>query len=96
MPLNINVRNGEIHRHESADHDVGNVVRKRLRDLVDGERRKDGNSPFNEAFSFTRDEYELLKRIKPHLFDQNLDPLTRRRYWVEFANSSEGRMFRVK
>lgn len=49
----------------------------------------------NEAFSFTPAEYELLRRIRPDLFDTT-DQRKRRARWVEFAQSSVGRHFRVR
>jgi hypothetical protein len=96
MSTKLGIRDGVIYRQQTADHDTGNAMRRQFRDQLDGERQKDGNSPFNEAFSFTQEEYDILKRLKPHLFDQTLEPQTRLKHWKDFANSSEGRMFRVK
>jgi hypothetical protein len=96
MGIKLGIRDKVIHRHQTADHAVGNAMRRQFRDQLDGERHKDGNSPFNEAFSFTQEEYDILKKLKPHLFDQTLDPQTRLKHWKAFANSSEGRVFRVK
>lgn len=54
----------------------------------------DGNSPWNEAFAFTPEEYARLKAVRPDLFDEQLDPQERVRLWKEFAQSTEGRAFR--
>lgn len=94
MATHLNVRNGLITRLDTADHDIGNAMRQPFRE--NAAKPKDGNSPFNEAFSFTYDEYELLKKLKPELFDEQLDPKTRLDNWKRFANSSEGRMFRIR
>ncbi|WP_209940087.1 hypothetical protein [Ruegeria sp. HKCCE4148] len=86
-----------IVRRDSADLDVGNAMRRQTRDMIGAsDARPDSNSPWNEAFSFTMDEYEILQKLKPELFDTSLDPATRLKHWKTFANSSEGRMFRVK
>lgn len=96
MTTHLKIHDGLITRHDRIDHAEGDKVRRFNRDLVSQGKRRDGNSPFNEAFSFTHDEYELLKKIKPHLFDQSLDPKTRRQHWIDFGNSTEGRCFRVR
>lgn len=48
----------------------------------------------NEAFSMTSEEYALLQRIRPELFDGS--PQDRRRAWIAFGQTSEGRAFRVR
>lgn len=53
-----------------------------------------GFSWANEAFSMTSEEYELLKKIRPDLFDGS--PQDRRKAWVKFGQTSEGRAFRVR
>ncbi len=94
MGTHIDIRNGLITRRDRVDHDPANAMRSQLRQTT--RRRKDGNDPFNEAVSLTMEEYEILKRIKPHLFDHSLDPLTRKKHWITFLNSTEGAMFRVR
>lgn len=85
---------GTIVRRDFADHAPGNIQRVRLRELNNDQRRKDGNDPFNEGFNFTADEWELLKKIRPALFDP--DPVARHKAWKAFAETSEGKMFRIK
>ncbi len=97
MAHSVKVQNGQVVRRDSADIGVGNAMRQRTRDMIGAsDTRPDSNSPWNEAFSFTMDEYEILQKLKPELFDTSLDPATRLKHWKAFANSSEGRMFRVK
>ncbi len=83
-------------RTDTVDHAEGDKVRDVNRDMVGIGKAKDSNSPFNEAWTFTYEEYELLKVIKPHLFDETLDPITRRNHWVAFSHTTEGRSFRVR
>jgi hypothetical protein len=54
----------------------------------------DGNSPWNEAFSFSPETYQLLKKLRPDLFDRSLDPQEKARRWKAWAQTSEGRAFR--
>ena len=54
----------------------------------------DRNSPWNEAFSFTPEQYARLKMLRPDLFDRTLEPQVRRQKWIDFGNSPEGRAFR--
>jgi hypothetical protein len=54
----------------------------------------DGNSPWNEAFSFTPEQYARLKLARPDLFDQELDAAERVKRWKAFAQSTEGKAFR--
>jgi hypothetical protein len=54
----------------------------------------DGNSPWNEAFSFTPEQYARLKAVRPDLFDTQLDAQERVKLWKEFAQTSEGKAFR--
>ena len=56
----------------------------------------DKNSPWNEAFTFTPDEWELLKRVRPDLSPANRDAVARAKAWRLFAQSSVGRAFRVR
>ena len=63
----------------------------RYRDMGGG---KDLASPFNEGFSFTPKQYEILKITRPALFDA--DPQRRLAAWHKFARTSEGRAFRVR
>ena len=56
----------------------------------------DRNSPWNEAFTFTPAEWELLKKMRPDLSPANRDNADRLRRWREFAHSSLGRAFRVR
>jgi hypothetical protein len=57
-------------------------------------RITDGNSPWNEAFSFSPEEYGRLKISRPDLFDPDLSPQDKARLWKEFGQSSIGRVFR--
>ena len=95
MAFELKLTHDTAHRRDYADHAVGDKVRAYNRQLGEGAKR-DSNSPFNEAFTFSDDEYALLKKIKPHLFDLTLDPKTRLDHWKRFANSTEGRAFRVR
>ena len=63
------------------------------RAMADG-KSKDMNNPFNEGFSFTPAEYEMLKKARPHLFDT--DQVQRLKNWKVWAQTSEGRAFRVR
>ncbi len=65
--------------------------RQKYRDMGGG---KDLSSPFNEGFSFTADEYEMLKKTRPELFDA--DPQRRLKNWKTWARTSEGRAFQVR
>lgn len=56
----------------------------------------DGNSPYNEAFSFTQEQYARLKIVRPDLFDTQRSPQERARLWKTFAQTSEGKAFRVR
>lgn len=94
MPTRLNIRNGEIHSHFRVDHAEGDKARRFNRDLVSQGKKKDGNNPFNEAFSFTMEEFHLLKKLNPGLADS--DPIARAKAWRDFANSGIGRHFRVR
>lgn len=85
---------GRVVRRDYADHAPGELERARLRAMAEGERRKDGNEPWNEGFHFTADEFELLRKLRPQLFEG--DGETRLRAWKRWARSSEGRAFRVR
>lgn len=54
----------------------------------------DKNSPWNEAFTFTEEQYYRLRRLRPDLFDTTVEPQVRRKRWIAFGNSAEGRAFR--
>ncbi len=69
----------------------GSKHRDTLRAMGGG---KDLASPFNEGFSFTPAEYALLQQTKPELFDA--DPKRRLDNWKAWADSSEGRAFRIR
>lgn len=56
----------------------------------------DGNSPWNEAFSFTPEQYARLRQVRPDLFDNERSPQERAKLWKAFAQTSEGRAFRVR
>lgn len=94
MAFDLKIKNGTITRHDRIDHAIGDRERALIRDAATAKR--DGNSPWNEAVTLTYDEYELLKRIKPQLFDKTIDPLTRKQHWLTFLNSSEGKHFRTR
>ncbi len=84
---------GLLIRRDFADHAVGDAARAHDRFLADGARR-DMDSPFNEAFTFSADEWELMKKTHPQLHDP--DPQRQVKAWRAFAQSSEGRAFRVR
>ncbi len=63
----------------------------KFRDMGGG---KDLASPFNEGFSFTPKQYEILKITRPDLFDA--DPQRKHKAWLKWAGTSEGRAFRVR
>lgn len=54
----------------------------------------DGNSPWNEAFSFTPEQYLRIKQLRPDLFDRSMDQGEKVRRWKAWAQTSEGRAFR--
>lgn len=54
----------------------------------------DRNSPWNEAFAFTPEQYARLKLVRPDLFDQEKDAAERVKLWKAFALTTEGRAFR--
>lgn len=83
---------GRMVRRDFADHAPGEAQRARLRELADGPR--DLGAPWNEGFSFTHDEFELLRRLEPQLFDGS--PADRLRAWKAWARTSAGRSFRVR
>ncbi len=56
----------------------------------------DNNSPWNEAFSFTPEQYYRLKKLRPDLFDKELSPQERTKRWKAFAQTTEGKAFRVR
>ena len=62
--------------------------------MINAIPQRDGNDPFNQAFSFTPEEYAALKVARPDLFDPGLSPQDKRALWVDFANSSVGQHFR--
>lgn len=94
MPTTVRIRGNEIVRHERVDDAPGNRMRAALRDLNNGRRRRDASDPFNEAFSLTMDEYELLKRTDPQLFDG--DARARFRAWQKFAQTRVGQALRIR
>ena len=97
MSTSFTINNDIVTRRYSADIDVGNKHRDHIRAQIGASPKGgDKNSPWNEAFSFTPDEYEWRKKIKPQLFDAQLDTTTRLNNWKAFAASSEGRLFRVR
>lgn len=55
---------------------------------------RDRSDPFNEAFSFTPEQYARLKATRPDLFDNTLDPQAKVKLWKEFAQTTEGKAFR--
>ena len=65
--------------------------RETYRDMGGG---KNLDSPFNEGFSFTQAEYDMLKQERPSLFDD--DPQRRHNAWVQWSQTSEGKAFRVR
>lgn len=65
--------------------------RQKYRDMGGG---KNLASPFNEAWSFTIEEYGILQATRPELFDR--DPVAKTKAWRAFALTSEGRAFRVR
>jgi hypothetical protein len=69
-----------------------NQNRDKYRIMADGARKL--GSPFNEGFSFTPAEYEMLKRNRPALFEA--DPQMRLAAWKAWSHTSEGRAFRVR
>lgn len=90
MSNTIAINNGVITSHLEVDHSPGDRDRTILRDHA----KKDLSSPWNEGFSFTEDEWELLRRTRPALFDE--DPVRRFKAWRAWATTAEGRAFRVK
>lgn len=56
---------------------------------------RDGNNPWNEAFSFTQEQYLLLRKLRPDLFDYG-NAQTRRKRWIEFGQTSIGKAFRKR
>ncbi len=70
---------------------IGTNHRETLRAMGGG---KDLASPFNEGFSFTPQEYAVLKKTHPQLFDS--DPKRRLANWKTWADSSEGKAFRIR
>lgn len=70
-----------------------NKNRQIYKDMAAGTSRN-LDSPFNEGFSFTPIEYEMLKKSNPSLFDD--DPQRRLKAWKEWSQTSEGRAFRVR
>jgi hypothetical protein len=93
MSSTLRINGDQIVRHDTVDHAPGEAMRRAQRE---GVRDLGKNSSLNECLSFTEEEYALLQRIRPDLFDQELEPQVRRQKWVDFAYSSEGRAFRVK
>jgi hypothetical protein len=55
---------------------------------------RDGNDPFNAAFSFTPEQHALMQRLHPELFDPNSHPRDRAKEWKRFADTSVGKAFR--
>ena len=66
--------------------------RRIYRDMGDGS--KDLSSPWNEGFSFTQHEYDLLRSARPQLFDP--DPQVRLANWKIWSTTIEGQFFRVR
>jgi hypothetical protein len=50
----------------------------------------DGNSPWNEALSFSPQEFAALKIRRPDLFDTERSPQERLRLWKAYAYTREG------
>lgn len=95
MPVSLALTNGEAIRRDWADHSEGERLRAHNRALVAAGARPDGNSPWaGEAFSFTPDEYALLKKTHRFLFEG--DPRDRQKRWKAWAQTAEGRAFRVR
>lgn len=94
MSHTLDIRDGTAIRRDFADVDQQAAHVRRLRDLNNDRRRTDGNSPWNEAFSFTADFWELSKKLHPELHDP--DPRRRFRAWQKFATTRVGQAFRVR
>ena len=57
----------------------------------------DGNSPWNEAFSFPSIEaWRSFATRHPELFDEDLSPQDRAERWKLFAYTSEGQSLRAR
>ena len=87
-------RDGLVIRRDFADHALGDAQREANRARVAAGKARDGNDPLNEAFTFSMDEWELMKKTHPQLHDR--DQRRQARAWRAFAQSSEGRAFRVR
>ncbi len=48
----------------------------------------------NEAFTFTEAEFAMLKKTQPQLFRDSAQD--QRKAWVAFAQTIEGKLYRVK
>ncbi|WP_164658257.1 hypothetical protein [Tropicibacter sp. Alg240-R139] len=94
MAHHIDIQNDTITRRDYADHAAGQQQRDHIRAMIDNGGTPDGNSPWNEAFNFTQDEYDLVMKLHPELNDP--DPQRRAIAWRAFAQSSEGQFFRVR
>lgn len=90
MPTALEIRNGVATSLLRVDHAPGDLERSRIREVA----TKDLGSPWNEGFTFTEEEWLLLQKTRPALFDP--DPVRRLANWKTWAASSEGRAFRVK
>lgn len=94
MGQDLTINNGVAVRRDFADVEAQKAHVQTYRDLNNGRTRTDSNSPFNEAFSFTADFWELSKRLHPELHDP--DPSRRHRAWQKFASTRVGQAFRVR
>ncbi len=84
------IEDDKLHVLSKTDHVAGDKERRIIRDH-DTYNDMGYN---NEAFRFTDLEYSILKKLKPDLFYKG-QPVNRIA-WIQFANSSEGKRFRVK
>ena len=55
----------------------------------------DGNSPWNEAFTFpTVGAWLAFQTLHPELFDKEVSPQDRAKRWKAFAQTREGKALR--
>jgi len=74
---------------------VGDALRRPAVNTRGAPPISDGNSPWNEAFSFSSIEaFAAFKRLHPELFDREASPRDLAERWKAFAQTSVGRGLR--